>query len=62
MKSLIRSWRKVKFNGDRIQFKVSTVKNMGHIITPDGLRPDEAKVKLIMEMPPPDGIPIIALL
>ncbi|KAL0202595.1 hypothetical protein M9458_000613, partial [Cirrhinus mrigala] len=45
---------KVRFNGEKIQFKVKTVKYMGHIITPEGLRPDEAKVKAITDMPPPE--------
>lgn len=27
---------------------------MGHIITPDSLQPHDAKVKLIMDMPPPE--------
>ncbi|XP_059415130.1 Fc receptor-like protein 5 [Carassius carassius] len=44
----------VRFNGDKIQFMISTVKYMGHIISPEGLRPDEAKVKAIMDMPPPE--------
>lgn len=44
----------VKFNRDKIQFKVNTVKYMGHIITPDGQRPDDAKVKAINDMPPPE--------
>lgn len=45
---------KVKFNSDKIQFKVYTVKYMGCIVTPAGLRPDEAKVKASMDMPPPE--------
>ncbi|RXN06058.1 Transposon Ty3-I Gag-Pol [Labeo rohita] len=45
---------KMRFNGEKIQFKVKTVKYMGHIITPEGLRPDEAKVKAITDMPPPE--------
>ncbi|KAF7641303.1 hypothetical protein LDENG_00285890 [Lucifuga dentata] len=44
----------VKFNRDKIQFKVNTVKYMGHIITPDGQKPDDAKVKAIIDMPPPE--------
>ncbi|GAA6081771.1 uncharacterized protein K02A2.6-like [Tachysurus ichikawai] len=44
----------VRFNGDKIQFKVNTVTYMGHIITPDSLRPHDAKVKAITDMPPPE--------
>ncbi len=28
---------KVRFNSDKIQFKINTVKYMEHIVTPDGL-------------------------
>lgn len=43
----------VKFNSEKIQFKVDTVKYMGHIITPGGLKPDAVKVKAIVDMLPP---------
>lgn len=43
----------VRFNGNKIKFKVSTVTYMGHIMTPDGLRPHDAKIKAITDMPPP---------
>lgn len=44
----------VKFNKDKIQYKVDTVKYMGHIITSAGQRADDAKIKAIIDMPPPE--------
>ena len=44
----------VKFNKDKIQFKVNTVKYMGHIITSEGVKPDDAKVTAIANMPAPE--------
>lgn len=43
----------VKFNKEKIQYRVDTVKYMGHIITPAGQRADDAKIKAIIDMPPP---------
>lgn len=44
----------VKFNKDKIQYKVDTVKYMGHIITSAGQRADDIKIKAIVDMPPPE--------
>lgn len=44
----------VKFNKDKIQFMVDTVKYMGHIITAAGQRADDAKIKAIIDMPTPE--------
>lgn len=44
----------VKFNKNKIQYKVDTVKYMGHIITSAGQRADETKIKAIVNMPPPE--------
>lgn len=44
----------VKFNKDKIQFKVDTVKYMGHIIITAGQRADDAKIKAIVDMPTPE--------
>lgn len=44
-----------KFNKDNIQYKVSSVKYMGHVVSSDGVSVDDAKVKAIVDMPlPPD--------
>ncbi len=45
--------RNVKFNMNKIQFKVPSVKYMGHIISEEGLSPDPEKVEAIMNMPVP---------
>ncbi|CAI5681987.1 unnamed protein product [Oreochromis niloticus] len=44
----------VKFNKDKIQFKVDTVKYMGHIITAAGQKADVSKIKAIVDMPTPE--------
>ena len=43
----------VKFNKEKVQFKVSSVNYMGHVVTSKGVKVDDAKVKAIAEMPPP---------
>ncbi|XP_013408762.1 uncharacterized protein K02A2.6-like [Lingula anatina] len=43
----------VKFNKDKIQFKVKSVNYMGHIVSEEGLKPDPAKVDAIINMPQP---------
>lgn len=35
----------VKFNKEKIQYKVSSVNYMGHIVISEGVKADEAKVK-----------------
>ncbi|KAK7886269.1 hypothetical protein WMY93_025890 [Mugilogobius chulae] len=44
----------VKFNKDKIQFKVDTVKYMGHVITAAGQKADDTKIKAIVDMPTPE--------
>lgn len=44
----------VKFNKDKVQYKVNTIRYMGHIITPQGVKPDDTKVKAINHMPRPE--------
>ncbi len=43
----------VKFNANKIQYKVNTVTYMGHIVSADGMRPDPRKVEAIVNMPRP---------
>ncbi len=45
----------VKFNKKKIQLKVTEVKYLGNIITDKGMRPDEEKVRAILEMPTPEN-------
>nr|XP_054591203.1 uncharacterized protein K02A2.6-like [Nothobranchius furzeri] len=44
----------VRFNKDKVQFKVDTVKYMGHIITAAGQKADDTKIKAIVDMPTPE--------
>jgi len=44
----------VKFNKDKIQYRVPEVKYLGHILSANGVRPDESKVKAIINMPVPE--------
>ena len=43
----------VKFNKDKIQYKVSSVNYMGHTVTSEGVKADNAKIKAITGMPTP---------
>ena len=46
----------VRFNKNKIQLRVRECKYIGHVLTPDGVRPDEEKVKAISDMrTPADG-------
>ena len=45
--------RNIKFNKNKIQFKVSEVKYLGHIIGKTGTRPNPEKIDAIQEMPNP---------
>lgn len=46
--------KNIKFNRDKIQFKVNEVKYMGCILGQDGMKPDPEKVKAIVQMPQPE--------
>ena len=53
-KLLKHAWsRNVKFNQQKIQWKVSEVSYMRHVITVKGLRPDVAKVQAVTNLPTP---------
>ena len=43
----------LKLNPDKIQFKTSTAPFMGHILTPEGLKPSTEIVTAVLEMPQP---------
>ena len=43
----------VKFNANKIQYKVNTVTYIGHIVSADDRRPDPRKVEAIINMPCP---------
>ena len=43
-------------NPDKFQFKCEQVSYIGHVLTRNGVKPDPAKVKAIMEMSPPTDV------
>ncbi len=45
--------RTPKFSKDKIQFQVGQVHYMGNLVTGDGLKPDDDKIRAILEMPHP---------
>ena len=45
--------KNLKFNPQKIQFKLSKITFMGHVISDLGVKPDPSKVKAISDMPPP---------
>lgn len=49
----------VKFNKDKLQYKVSSVKYMGHVVTSEGVKVDQAKVKAMVDMPSPTDKPAL---
>lgn len=44
----------IKFNADKIQYKVTKVRYMDHIISAEGGQPDSEKVEAIVNMPTPE--------
>ena len=45
--------RNIKFNYEKLQLRVSEVRYLGNIITPEGIKPDPMKVNAIAEMTSP---------
>jgi hypothetical protein len=43
----------VKFNPEKLQYKIKEVKYMGNIVSESGLKPDSGKVRAILDMPLP---------
>ena len=46
----------VRFNPDKFQFKVNEASFFGLTWTPEGIRPDENKIKAVRNMPPPKNL------
>ena len=46
----------VKLNKDKLKLCQSEIKNMGQILTADGMRPDPENVKAIFNMPRPTDV------
>ena len=45
----------IKLNSKKLQLRKQEVPYIGHVLTPDGLKPDPSKVKAIVAMPTPSG-------
>ena len=58
MLSLLNSAKEkgVCFNRDKIQFKVNFIRYMGQLVTEHELKPDDKKIKAIVNMPPPTDV------
>ena len=50
-----REWN-LKLNRDKVKRAQTNVRFMGHKLTPEGLKPDPAKVEAITAMPEPDSV------
>lgn len=46
----------LKFNIDKCNFSKSEIKFLGHIFNNKGVKPDNAKIKAIQEMPTPKSV------
>ena len=46
----------VKFNSEKVQFKIGKVEYMGNLVPSDGLKPDPKKIEAIMNMPKPTDV------
>lgn len=46
----------IKFSSKKMQYKSTTVKFFGHLVTADGLKPDPDKIKAITEMRRPNTV------
>ena len=46
----------VKFNSEKVQFKIGQVEYTGNRVSSDGLKPDPNKIEAIMNMPKPTDI------
>ena len=55
LKALLQRARVVnlKFNKDKLQLRLRSVPHMGHLLTPDRLKPDSSKIKAIQFMQNP---------
>ena len=58
LKSLLDRYRKrnIKLNEKKFTFKCDDVQFIGHRLTKEGLKPDQAKVKAILSMKKPDDV------
>ena len=48
--------REVRMNADEVKLRMTEVPFIGHVATDKGLCADPAKVRAIIEMPPPENV------
>ena len=46
----------MKFNKNKIKFRVTDVPYMGHLLTSDGLAPDPLKISAVKDIPEPKNV------
>ena len=46
----------VRFNSEKVQFKIGQVEYMGNLVSSDGLKPDPKKIEAIVNMPKPTDV------
>ena len=46
----------VTLNSAKCEFNTKQVKFLGHIVSPEGIRPDPEKVSAVVDMPPPNNV------
>ncbi|KAA0714109.1 Retrovirus-related Pol polyprotein from transposon opus [Triplophysa tibetana] len=44
----------LKLNKKKCQIRTSQIKYIGHVLTAEGLKPDEEKVRAVVQLPPPE--------
>jgi len=54
--------KNLKFNKSELKLKLKLVSYMGHLLTPEGVKADPAKVKAIVDMPVPHDVTSVQLL
>lgn len=43
----------IKLNKNKCKIRTTEIKYIGHVLTSDGLKPDEEKIRAVVQMPPP---------
>ena len=46
----------VTLNSAKCEFNTKQIKFLGHIVSPEGIRPDPGKVSAVVDMPPPNNV------
>ena len=46
----------VTLNSAKCEFNTKQIKFLGHIVSPEGIRPDPEKVSAVEDMPPPNNV------